>query len=133
MEPSITVPLDPPAERSPADRVMRRILRLPPDEPRQSIFGTESIFGKSIAVSAVRCLITYVFLPLLAPIVNMSGTVGPIVGLIVGAVSIVAIVISMRRFFAADHKWRWYYAAVGIAILIALVLAGVVDIVNLTS
>jgi hypothetical protein len=85
--------------RSRADRAMRRLLRLPADAPKQSIFGTESVFGKSIAVSAVRCLITYVFLPLLAPIVNLTGALGPLLGLLLGAVSMTAIVISMRRFF----------------------------------
>lgn len=115
-------------ERSQADRVMRRILRLPVDAPKQSIFGTESIFGKSIAVSAVRCLVTYVFLPLLAPIVNLTGALGPALGLLLGAVSMTAIVISMRRFFAADHKYRWGYAAVGGAILVALVFAAVFDL-----
>ena len=93
---------------------MRRLLRLPADAPKQSIFGTESVFGKSIAVSAVRCLITYVFLPLL--------------GLLLGAVSMTAIVISMRRFFAADHKYRWAYAGVGTAIMVALVFAAVFDL-----
>jgi hypothetical protein len=114
--------------RSRADRVMRRLLRLPADAPKQSIFGTESVFGKSIAVSAVRCLITYVFLPLLAPIVNLTGALGPLLGLLLGAVSMTAIVISMRRFFAADHKYRWAYAGVGTAIMVALVFAAVFDL-----
>ena len=114
--------------RSRADRVMRRVLRLPADAPKQSIFGTESVFGKSIAVSAVRCLITYVFLPLLAPIVNLTGALGPLLGLLLGAVSMTAIVISMRRFFAADHKYRWAYAGVGTAIMVALVFAAVFDL-----
>ena len=97
--------------RGAADRVARRILRLPVDAPRESIFGTESVFGRSIAISAVRCLITYVFLPLLAPVLKVSGTLGPVLGLVLGAVSMVAIVVSKRRFFAADHKYRWPCAA----------------------
>jgi hypothetical protein len=56
-----------------------------------------------------------------------------LLGLALGAVSMVAIVISMRRFFAADHKWRWGYAAVGAGIFVLLVAAGVADIVNLAS
>lgn len=115
-------------ERSAADQWARRILRLPVDAPRESIFGTESVFGRSIAVSAVRCLITYVFLPLLGPVLKLSGTVGPIVGLVLGVVSVVAITVSMRRFFAADHKYRWHYAAVGVALYVALLFAAVADI-----
>jgi hypothetical protein len=120
-------------QRSAADRRMRRLLRLPVDAPRQSIFDAESVFGRSIMISAVRCMVTYVFLPLLAPVIKVSGAFGPLLGLALGAVSMVAIVISMRRFFAADHKWRWGYAAVGAGIFVLLVVAGVYDIVNLFS
>ena len=116
-----------------ADRFMRRVLRLPVDAPRQSIFGAENAFGKSIAISATRCLITYVFLPLLAPIVNLAGAIGPILGLLLGAVSMVSIVFSMRRFFASDHKYRWYYASLGSALLVLLVVAAGFDIASLVS
>lgn len=119
--------------RSAADRRMRKLLLLDPDAPRVSIFGSEQLFGRSIAISATRCLITYVLLPLLAPIFNLSGVYGPILGLVLGAVSMVAIVFSMRRFFAADHKYRWWYAGVGTAIFVALIFSGVYDLINLTS
>ena len=145
MDPALSVPVEPaladldatvaaPApQRSQADRRMRRLLRLPVDAPRQSIFDAETVFGRSIAISAIRCLLTYVFLPLLAPVVNLSGSIGPVLGLLLGLVSTVAIVMSMRRFFAADHKWRWGYAAVGGAILIALVVAAGFDIAHLVG
>lgn len=132
MDHGLTIPVEPAAPtRSPADRVMRRILRLPVDAPKESILGTESVFGRSIVVSGLRCLLTYVMLPLLAPVVGVSGTVGPVLGLVLGAVSMVAIVYSMRRFFAADHRYRWWYAAVGGAILVALVIAAGFDIRSL--
>lgn len=120
-------------ERTQADRVARKILRLPVDAPKQSIFNVEDTFGKSIAVSAVRCLVTYVFLPLLRPVMGGFGFLGPLLGLLLGAVSTVAIVFSMRRFFAADHKWRWGYSIVGVAILVLLIVSAVVDISNLVS
>jgi hypothetical protein len=119
--------------RGPADRFMRRLLRLPVDAPKQSIFGTEGVFGKSIVVSGVRCILTYIVLPLVAPIFKLSGTSLPVIGLLLGLVSAVAIVISMRRFFAADHKYRWGYAAIGISILVMLVIAGVADIATLSD
>lgn len=119
--------------RSAADRRMRRLLGLPPDAPRQSIIDAESAFGRSIMISAVRCLITYVALPLLAPVVKISGAFGPVLGLLLGAVSMVAITLSMRRFFAADHKWRWWYAGVGTGIFVLLIVAGVSDIAALVG
>jgi hypothetical protein len=119
--------------RSAADRRMRRLLRLPEDAPRGSLVDAQKAFGRSIFISATRCLITYVALPLLAPIVDLSGAVGPVVGLVLGAVSMVAIFFSTRRFFAADHRWRWGYAAIGGGIFVLLIVLVVVDIVALVT
>jgi hypothetical protein len=134
MDTGVTVPNETivPA-RSAADRAMRRRLRLPVDAPKQSIMGAAGVFGKSIAISGLRCTLTYIVLPLLAPIFNMTGASLPVIGLVLGAVSMVAIVISMRRFFAADHKYRWGYAAIGGAIFVMLIIAGVADIVTLSD
>jgi hypothetical protein len=120
-------------ERSGADRAMRRLLRLPADAPKQSIMGTENVFGKSIAISGLRCTLTYIVLPLLAPIFNLTGASLPVIGLLLGAVSMVAITISMRRFFAADHKYRWGYAAIGGTIFVMLIVAGIADISTLVD
>ena len=135
MESVVRTPVDdPPVRRSPADRAMRRLLRLPVDGPSTSIFGAEGVFGKSIAVSAVRCLLTYVALPLLAPIVDLTGGVSrPLVGLVLSMVSMTAIVISMRRFFASDHRYRWGYASIGGAIFGFMVVSAGLDIDALVS
>ncbi|MGY6500740.1 MAG: hypothetical protein ACXIVQ_07620 [Acidimicrobiales bacterium] len=115
-------------ERSAADRRMRRLLRLPVDGPKVSLFAAQSAFSKSIAISATRCLITYVLLPILRPLIDLSGGVGPALGLTVGFVSMVAIVFAVRRFFAADHKWRWGYTWVGGGIFVLLTVQAIVDV-----
>jgi hypothetical protein len=117
--------------RSEADKRMRALLRIPDTGERGSITGAENAFSKSILISAARCLFTYVLVPLLGPIVHMRGNVGPILGLIIGAISMVAIVASMRRFFAADHRFRWKYTAIGGAILVLLIAQAVIDIAEL--
>jgi len=119
--------------RSAADRRMRRLLRLPVDGPSASLTGAHDAFSTSLAISAVRCLLTYVALPLLAPIVDLTGSAGPILGLVLTAVSTVAIVASTRRFFAADHRRRWGYVAFGGSILTLLLVGAIVDVVNLAT
>lgn len=129
-------PVDRPTQdgrRSAADRRMRRLLRLPEDGPRMSLIDAQNAFSKSIAISAARCLLTYVALPLLAPVVSLSGTVGPVLGILLGLVSMAAIALSVRRFFAADHKWRWGYLFIGGSIFVALVFALVFDVVTLAT
>ncbi len=119
--------------RSEADRRIRRLLRLPVDGPSTSIAGAHDAFSKSIAISAVRCLITYVALPLLAPLVDLTGAAGPILGLVLSAVSVTAIVFSTRRFFAADHRSRWAYLAFGSSIILLLLVGAIVDVVSLAT
>ncbi len=125
--------LTPRPARSPADERMRRLLRIPDDSARGSDRSAENAFSTSVLISAVRCLLTYVILPIGGPIVGLAGGVGPVVGLIVGAVSFVAIVASMRRFFRADHRWRWRYSAIGGTILVFLVVQAVIDVVSLAG
>ncbi len=117
---------------SSADRRMCRLLRVPLcPEGGVDRRAAENVFSASIAVSAVRCLLTYVALPLLAPVLDLTGGVGPVLGLVVGAVSMAAIVVSMRRFFAAGHRWRWRYAAIGGGVLVLLTVGAVDDVVAL--
>jgi hypothetical protein len=112
-----------------ADAFVRRILRVPANgDPGRN---AEKVFGRSVLLSALRCTLTYVILPLLKPVIDLSGGVGPVLGLIVGAVSAVAIIASMRRFWRAGHRFRWYYTVIGGAILVLLAVSGVKDILSL--
>lgn len=119
--------------RSDADCVMRRVLHLPESAPKADRAAAQQAFSRSVWISAARCLLTYIILPVLGPIVGLAGDVGPVLGLTVGAVSMVAIVASIRRFFAADHRWRWRYTALGGSILVLLVVQAVIDIADLTG
>jgi hypothetical protein len=122
-----------PPARSAADLRMRRILHIRDEGARGSLKSAENAFSTSIFISAVRCLLTYVILPVVGPIVGLAGDVGPTVGLVVGTVSCVAIVASMRRFFRADHRWRWRYTIIGGTILVFLVVQAVIDIAALVG
>ena len=114
---------------SPLDAFMRRLLRLPTGTDAGAT--AEKAFGTSILISTVRCLLTYVLLPLLKPVIDLSGGVGPILGLVIGAVSATAIVYSMRRFWRADHRMRWAYTVLGGGILVLLAVQAVGDIAAL--
>lgn len=112
-----------------AEAVVRRILRVPvTGDPGRN---AEKVFGRSIVLSSVRCLLTYVVLPLLKPAVDLSGGVGPVLGLLIGTVSAVAIVASMRRFWRAGHRFRWHYTVLGGAILVLLLVSAVRDVAAL--
>jgi hypothetical protein len=119
--------------RSPADRAMRRVLRLPVDGPAGTAAGARKAFQTSMMVATVRCLLMYLVFPFVLPALGIAKGVGPAIGLAVNAVAIVCIVFSMRRFFRADHPKRWWYAALGSSVLVLLGVLAVVDLLDLLT
>ena len=135
--PSARCPVPPaagaPIHTAPADLRMRRLLRLPLDAPKASEASARSLVERSLLISMVRCLLTYVVLPFVAPILGIGLGVTPIVGIVVGAVAIVANVASIRRFWRADHRYRWHYTALASVIITLLAWLIVADVVELLT
>ena len=119
--------------RTPADRLMRRMLRLPVDAPAGTAEGAQQAFQTSLLVATVRCLLMYIIFPFVLPAVGLASDVGPAIGLAISAAAIVCIVMSMRRFWRADHPLRWWYGALGGTVLCLLVVLIVVDLSTLVS
>ena len=119
--------------RSNADLMMRRVLRLPLDAPAGTAAGARKAFQTSIMVAAVRCVLMYLVFPFVLPAVGIAKGVGPAVGLVVNTAAMVCIVMSMRRFFRADHPKRWWYACLGGTVLALLAYLAVVDTLDLLS
>lgn len=121
-----------PGARPRADRVMRRLLRVEAAQ-RRSRSELHQTFSTSIFLSASRCLLTYVVLPFVAPAIGFAAGVGPWVGLSLGTVAIVSNGVTVRRFWAAEHRWRWPYTVVSMSVtLLLLVLMGG-DVADLTG
>jgi hypothetical protein len=121
-----------------AEPLVRRVLRVP--EPGggagtglQGEAGAQRLFNVSMALSGLRCLLSYVVLPVLTPALGAAARVGPVVGVPIAVVALVFDVVAVRRFWAADHRWRWGVSAVYLAVM-SLVLALLVgDVVHLAG
>ncbi len=114
--PIVTGP-PPPAVNRPrgtADRFARWALRIQEPASGQEI---HNVFSSSIALSATRCLLSYIVFPVLAPWVGALPLIGPAIGLPVGALALVFDVRAIRRFFKADHRWRWVAAALYLVVM----------------
>ena len=120
----------PPTTYGRADLVARRILRVP-ERPPARRRDVHRMFSAGILLSALRCLLTYIFLPIVAPLLGLATGVGPAVGLPLAAVALGFDVIGMRRFFVADHRSRWTMAGVYLAVMGLVVALMVIDIVDL--
>ena len=104
------------APRPAADVAVRRLLRIP-DGPPAPEDAAQRAFSTSILVSATRCLLTYIVLPFGAPALGLAAGVGPAVGIPIGVVAIGCNVLTIRRFWAADHRWRWAYTALALTVI----------------
>ena len=115
--------------------LMRRILMVPevkrsPAQEKRA----ERLFSFAILISALRCTLSYVILPFVIPLFGLGATVGvgPVIGIPLGAVAIFFDVKGIRRFWIAQHRYRWQMTIIYL-LVIALVLYLVVrDIVHLT-
>ena len=118
-------------QRSQADLAMRRLLRLQVDAPRATADDARRAFQTSIMVATVRCLLMYIVFPFVLPAVGLASGVGPLVGIPISIVAIVAIVASVRRFWRADHSKRWHYTVLGTAVVGFLCVLIAIDISEL--
>ena len=97
------------------------------------MMGAESVFGRSIFISATRCLITYLLIPFLTPVLNLQSGVGPWLGIALSLVAMVALIAAVRRFFAADHKWRWQYFVIASCVFVLVTAQALIDLRTLVS
>lgn len=105
-----------------AERWMRRLLRIPGLD-RRSDEGAHRAFRVSVVISALRCLITYVAIPVLVPILSLAGWVAAPVGIGLCGIAAVNGVISVRRFWRADHPHRWTYTIFIMVVFVILAIS----------
>jgi hypothetical protein len=120
-------------ERSKADQTMRRLLRVPDDRAPIDESETHRIFSASIFLSALRCLLSYIVLPVVLPAIGLARGVGPWIGIPIGLLALVFDYRGIRRFWLADHRQRWafsvLYAVVGVMVF-TLVVVDIVDVIR---
>jgi hypothetical protein len=120
-------------ERSRADQTMRRLLRVPDDRAPIDESETHRIFSASIFLSALRCLLSYIVLPVVLPAIGLARGVGPWIGIPIGLLALVFDYRGIRRFWLADHRQRWafsaLYAVVGVMVF-TLVVVDIVDVIR---
>ncbi len=123
--PSTSVPA---ASRSALDRLVRQLLLIGNASPR-ALFDLRG----SMLLAGVRCTLTYLVIPLGAPVLGWLGVLATPLSLAMSAVAVVLAVSSLRRVWLADYRHRWPYTAfiVTAVVLLAVVIVG--DIGTLTA
>jgi hypothetical protein len=88
-------------------------------------------FSTSILISAVRCTFAYVLFPWVLPAAGVAGGVGPVLGLVVGAVALIANAVSIRRFWVSNHRWKWPITVLNLSVIVLVSILVAKDIAAL--
>jgi hypothetical protein len=91
------------------------------------------VFSRSILISATRCLLTYIVFPWILPLAGVASGVGPIIGLPIGVIAIVFNLATIRRFWRADHRWKWPVSVICVGVIGLLAVLVALDIAALAG
>ena len=125
-----TVPL---VRRSHPDMIVRQILRIREQPTDVSSRQAVRAFRKSMIISTIRCSLTYLVFPFVLPALGLVTNTGVIISIAIGALAMTCDVFSIRRFFVADHKWRWHFSTVAFFVICMLGVLLVKDVVHIVS
>ncbi len=121
-------------EYSAADRFMRKILFIRDDDAsNKNKRAAHRNMRVALIISGIRCMITYVLLPLLIPFASVVGIVATPLGIILSLAAVVSGIDSLRRFWSSNHRYRWLYAAFIGVIFVILAIALFADISRLVG
>ena len=119
----------PPAPGHPADNAaMRRLLFIPDGPEAPTAAAVERAFSASLALSGLRCIFTYMLLPVVAPVLGVLAGAAPVVGALLSAVAIVFDVRAIRTFWWAADPRRWLMTVLYGVVIVFLVYLLVVDL-----
>lgn len=119
-------------EHSAIDRFMRRLLRVRTTD-RRVLGDAHKAFRVSLVISAVRCLITYLVVPIAVPLLSFAGVFAAPIGIALCAVAVVNGVVSVRRFWTSDHAMKWMYTWFMLFVFAVLAVALYADISRLVG
>jgi len=91
----------------------------------------ERAFSFALLFSGVRCILMYVVLPFILPIIGVAGDFGLYIDIVINVVAIGAIFYSLRRFWIVDYKYKWQYLGVAVVALAVLVAFIALDVSTL--
>lgn len=106
---------------------------VPQNATRESLGQVERAFNLSMVVSGIRCVLAYVVLPFVTPLLGIAPGVGPTLGIAIAVVAIGANVISLRRFWRVQHPWRRPITVLHVGVIGFLLVLIAIDVAELMS
>lgn len=114
------------------DAVMRRLLRISEVRP-EAARSAHRAMRISLLVTAIRCSVIYVVIPIAVPLVSFARVVATPISIALCLFALVNGVLGVRRFWVADHRSKWAYTGFMLVVFAVLVVALVLDITKLVT
>lgn len=115
------------------DNIIARLLFVVPekDAPKEHIQEGERAFSFALLFSGVRCIIMYVILPFVLPLIGLAGAFGIYFDIVINIIAIGAIIYSLRRFWITDYVRKWQYLPVALVAFVVLTAFILLDLSTL--
>ncbi|MEX6429238.1 MAG: hypothetical protein ACYCWN_01050 [Ferrimicrobium sp.] len=123
-----------PVSTSRYDALARKILRVPQVQPTaRREEAAERLFSLAMVISGLRCTLSYVIVPFILPALGIGALAGlsPEVGIPIGVAALFFDVKGIRRFWLANHKWRWQMSFIYLAVIGLVLYLVIADIIQL--
>lgn len=117
---------------SATEMFMCRLLRVSETDPG-AVFGARSALRRSVIISGIRCSIMYLLVPILVPVIGLTGAVASPLSIALCLYAMANGVVSVRRFWIADHRAKWKYTWFMAAVFLFLLVAIIFDVARMVS
>jgi hypothetical protein len=77
-------------------------------------------FGASLVFSALRCVLQYIVLPIILPLIGLAGDFSIGVVVLLDLVALTSIIYSIRRLWQLNHPQRWNFLPMALAIILLI-------------
>lgn len=114
-----------------AERFIRKLLRIGDVVDKNAIMGARRSTTAALALSGIRCTITYLLIPAVTPIIGLFETIGAPLSIALSSIAIVMGLSGVRRFWIADHRARWAYTNFIGVVLVLLSIGIVFDLLTI--
>ncbi|MBZ0294480.1 MAG: hypothetical protein K8L99_18090 [Anaerolineae bacterium] len=113
------------ATQNKTERLVYRLLFLAPPAEKpagaaNSPARAERAFGFSVVFSGVRCILQYVLLPFVLPLLGFTVDAALPIMVAINVIALVSILYSVRRFWAADYRYKWQYLPIAVVATVLL-------------
>lgn len=107
---------------------MRRLLFISEGAACPSESDVERVLSTSLALSAMRCIFTYMIMPVLVPTIGALAGAGPVIGALLSALALVFNVRAVRAFWQAADSRRWAMSALYLFITLFVIYLLALDL-----